>query len=73
MLGKDVAFSGATGVEDARPMGDILLDFSQYGRKRSVHPFNLTIHKGEVIGVYMTKQAEWFLDEYNGFAGGKRL
>lgn len=27
----------------------------------------------EEIGVFMTKQAEWFLDEYNGFAGGKRL
>ncbi|MFT5369147.1 MAG: CubicO group peptidase (beta-lactamase class C family) [Candidatus Latescibacterota bacterium] len=29
--------------------------------------------KGEEIGVFMTKQAEFFLDEYNGFAGGKRL
>ena len=29
--------------------------------------------KGEEIAVYMTKQAEFFLDEYNGFAGGKRL
>ena len=29
--------------------------------------------KGEEIGVFMTKQAEWFLDEYNGFAGGKRI
>lgn len=29
--------------------------------------------KGEEIGVLMTKQAEWFLDEYSGFAGGKRL
>jgi CubicO group peptidase (beta-lactamase class C family) len=29
--------------------------------------------KGEEIGVFMTKQAEWFLDEYDGFAGGKRL
>ena len=29
--------------------------------------------KGEEIGVLMTKQAEWFLDEYDGFAGGKRL
>lgn len=28
--------------------------------------------KGEEIGVFMTKQAEWFLDEYEGFAGGKR-
>ena len=25
------------------------------------------------IGVFMTKQAEWFLDEFNGFAGGRRL
>lgn len=29
--------------------------------------------KGEEIGIFMTKQAEWFLDEYTGFAGGKRL
>jgi CubicO group peptidase (beta-lactamase class C family) len=29
--------------------------------------------KGEEISVFMTKQAEWFLDEYEGFAGGKRL
>lgn len=29
--------------------------------------------KGEEIGLFMTKQAEWFLDEYDGFAGGKRL
>lgn len=28
--------------------------------------------KGEEIGVFMTKQAEWFLDEYSGFAGGRR-
>ena len=28
--------------------------------------------KGEEIGVFMTKQAEWFLDEYQGFAGGTR-
>ncbi len=29
--------------------------------------------KGDEIGILMTKQAEWFLDEYDGFAGGKRL
>jgi CubicO group peptidase (beta-lactamase class C family) len=29
--------------------------------------------KGDEIGVLMTKQAEWFLDEYEGFAGGKRV
>ncbi|MFD1254142.1 Galactose/methyl galactoside import ATP-binding protein MglA [Devosia equisanguinis] len=51
MLGKDVAFSGATKLEENRPLGDVLLDFQNYGRKRSVLPFNLTIHKGEVIGV----------------------
>lgn len=26
--------------------------------------------KGKEISIYMTKTAEWFLDEYNGFAGG---
>ena len=51
MLGKDIAFSGATNLEANRPKGEVLLDFQNYGRKRSVHPFNLTIHKGEVIGV----------------------
>ena len=29
--------------------------------------------KGAEIGILMTKQAEWFLDEYSGFAGGKRV
>ncbi len=29
--------------------------------------------KGEEISIFMTKQAEWFLDEYDGFAGGKRV
>jgi hypothetical protein len=28
--------------------------------------------KGEEVGVFMTKVAEWFLDEYQGFAGGRR-
>lgn len=51
MLGKDIAFSGSTSLEENRPMGEVLLDFANYGRKRSVHPFNLTIHKGEVVGV----------------------
>lgn len=51
MLGKDIAFSGATKLEENRPLGEVLLDFKGYGRKRSVQPFNLTIHKGEVVGV----------------------
>lgn len=29
--------------------------------------------KGAEISVFMMKQAEWFLDEYSGFAGGTRL
>ncbi len=29
--------------------------------------------KGNEIGVLMTKQAEFFLDDYSGFAGGKRI
>ncbi len=28
--------------------------------------------KGDDISIFMTKQAEFFMDEYNGFAGGKR-
>ncbi|SFV38370.1 simple sugar transport system ATP-binding protein [Devosia crocina] len=51
MLGKDIAFSGATMLEENRPLGEVLLDFKGYGKKRSVHPFDLTIHKGEVVGV----------------------
>ena len=31
------------------------------------------VFKGDEIGVFMTKQAEWFLDEYSGFAGGRRV
>ncbi|MDV3252733.1 sugar ABC transporter ATP-binding protein [Devosia sp. BK] len=51
MLGKDIAFSGATQLEENRPLGEVLLDYRGYGKKRSVVPFNLTIHKGEVVGV----------------------
>lgn len=51
MLGKDIAFSGATDVVPDAAVDEVLLDFKGYGRKRGVHPFDLTIHKGEVIGV----------------------
>ncbi len=51
MLGKDIAFSGATDLEPESPTTEVLIDFKGYGRKRGVHPFDLTIHKGEVIGV----------------------
>src|SRR5690606_7572050 len=45
MLGKDIAFSGATKLEENRPLGEVLIDFRGFGRKRGVHPFDLTIHK----------------------------
>jgi len=37
---------------------------------------NMTVtlgFKGEEIGICMTKTAEWFLDEYEGFAGGHMI
>ena len=51
MLGKDIAFSGSTSLEAERAPTEILLEYKDYGRRRSVHPFSLTIHKGEVIGI----------------------
>jgi galactofuranose transport system ATP-binding protein len=51
MLGKDIAFSGATDLEPDNPTTEVLLDFKRYGRSKSVQPFDLTIHKGEVIGI----------------------
>jgi monosaccharide-transporting ATPase len=51
MLGKDIAFSGSTNLEESVSDGEVLLEFKGYGRKRSVHPFDLTIRKGEVVGV----------------------
>lgn len=51
MLGKDIAFSGSTNLEESVSDGEVLLEFKGYGRKKSVHPFDLTIRKGEVVGV----------------------
>src|SRR5690606_41761995 len=51
MLGKDIAFSGATDIEPSETPDEVLLEFKGYGRKRSVAPFDLTIHRGEVVGV----------------------
>src|SRR5690606_12628521 len=51
MLGKDIAFSGATDVEPSGTLDQVLLEFKNYGRRRSVLPFDLTIHRGEVVGV----------------------
>ena len=51
MLGKDIAFSGATDVEPSENPDEVFVEFRSYGRKRSVMPFDLAIHKGEVVGV----------------------
>ncbi len=51
MLGKDIAFSGSTSLEAERAFDEVLMSFTDYGRKRSVQPFTLDVHKGEVIGV----------------------
>ena len=51
MLGKDISFSGSTSLKTERPTTEVLLNFENFGRRRSVRPFNLTVHKGEVIGV----------------------
>jgi monosaccharide-transporting ATPase len=51
MLGKDIAFSGATSVETHTETADVLLEFKGFGRKKGIQPFDLTIHKGEVVGV----------------------
>ncbi len=51
MLGKDIAFSGATSLQGERPAGETLVMFDEYASKNGVEPFSLAIHKGEVIGV----------------------
>ena len=51
MLGKDIAFSGSTSLEAERAFDEVLLSFTGYGRRRSVQPFTLDVHRGEVIGV----------------------
>jgi simple sugar transport system ATP-binding protein len=51
MLGKDIAFSGATDLESGAEQNEVLVEFKGYGRKRGVLPFDLTIHKGEVVGI----------------------
>jgi monosaccharide-transporting ATPase len=51
MLGKDIAFSGSTDLQSERDATELLVEFNGFGRRRSVQPFSLAVHKGEVIGV----------------------
>lgn len=47
---------------------EVLITDNYFGGLRISFAF-----KGDEISIFMTKQAEWFLDEYEGFAGGQRV
>ncbi|MGG7517693.1 sugar ABC transporter ATP-binding protein [Allorhizobium undicola] len=51
MLGKDLAFAQAQLADDNGVPGDALMRFENVGLTGKVKPFDLTIHRGEVIGV----------------------
>ena len=51
MLGKDVVFAHAPVGIEATETGSALAEFRGLGRKGSVQPFDLTLHRGEVVGV----------------------
>jgi galactofuranose transport system ATP-binding protein len=51
MLGKDVITYGAHIPGEERETGELLVKFEGFGLSGKVRPFNLDVHKGEVIGV----------------------
>ena len=59
--------ASAAWVDDQTLNLDVLITDIHLGALRASFAF-----KGDEISVYMTKQAEWFLDEYTGFAGGRK-
>lgn len=58
--------SSAAWVEEHKLMLRIFITDDYFGNMTAIFSF-----KGNEIGVYMSKTAEWFLDEYQGFAGGR--
>jgi hypothetical protein len=58
--------SSAAWVEEHKLMLRIFITDDYFGNMTAIFSF-----KGDEIGVYMSKTAEWFLDEYQGFAGGR--
>ncbi len=51
MLGKELdAVHTLAGVDEREP-GPVVVDFAGMGKTNSIHPFSLTIHQGEVVGV----------------------
>ena len=59
--------ASAAWVDDRTLNLEVCITDNHLGRLRASFGY-----KGEEIGVFMTKQAEWFLDEYSGFAGGRK-
>lgn len=51
MLGKDLAFAHAELATEEATHSSPLMHFRKFGLSGSVQPFDLTVHRGEVIGV----------------------
>ncbi len=51
MLGKDLAFHHSDVVGEEAEVGETLMSFEGFGLSNSVQPFDLKIHRGEVVGV----------------------
>jgi simple sugar transport system ATP-binding protein len=51
MLGKDLAFHHPDVLGEEAEVGETLMEFEGFGLTNSVQPFDLKIHRGEVVGV----------------------
>lgn len=51
MLGKDLAFPHPDVLGEEGEVGETLMEFEGFGLSNSVQPFDLKIHRGEVVGV----------------------
>jgi simple sugar transport system ATP-binding protein len=51
MLGKDLAFHHPDVLGEEGEVGETLMQFEGFGLTNSVQPFDLNIHRGEVVGV----------------------
>jgi simple sugar transport system ATP-binding protein len=51
MLGKDLAFHHPDVLGEEGEVGETLMEFEGFGLSNSVRPFDLKIHRGEVVGI----------------------
>lgn len=51
MLGKDLAFHHPDVLGEEGEVGETLMEFEGFGLSNSVQPFDLKIHRGEVVGI----------------------